>query len=208
MLTRISRGLGRSGKSWEQRSDQNFRAVRTAAGASFSGWRRSLPVRLRRRLWVKAVPRHSEAKDMPYGSEKMFGLVADIESYPKFIPWCSGARISSRRQLEDREIVDGRTIGFNQGVSGKDCFGRVAGSRILSNSRTPPERAAEATRLRMAVSRPRENSSRVEYEAEFEFRSRVLNAFAEMFLDRAVLALMSAFESRAHSLFGVAGDQS
>jgi len=39
--------------------------------------------------------------------------------------------------------------------------------------------------------------SRIEYDAEFEFRSRVLTAFAEAFIDHAVSAVVSAFETRA-----------
>ncbi|OGA18022.1 MAG: ubiquinone-binding protein [Betaproteobacteria bacterium RIFCSPLOWO2_12_FULL_63_13] len=31
-----------------------------------------------------------------YSAEKMYALVEDIESYPKFLPWCSGAEISVR----------------------------------------------------------------------------------------------------------------
>ena len=33
---------------------------------------------------------------VPYKADKLFDLVADIESYPLFLPWCSAARIIKR----------------------------------------------------------------------------------------------------------------
>ena len=32
-----------------------------------------------------------------HSAESMFALVADIESYPEFLPWCGGARVLSRK---------------------------------------------------------------------------------------------------------------
>ena len=33
---------------------------------------------------------------VPYGAGEMYALVADIEAYGKFLPWCGGARIVTR----------------------------------------------------------------------------------------------------------------
>jgi len=33
---------------------------------------------------------------LPYTPEQLFSLVADIERYPEFLPWCVGARIKKR----------------------------------------------------------------------------------------------------------------
>lgn len=33
---------------------------------------------------------------VPFSAEAMFDLVADVESYPRFLPGCSGGRIESR----------------------------------------------------------------------------------------------------------------
>lgn len=30
---------------------------------------------------------------VPYSAAQMYGLVADIKSYPQFLPWCAGARV-------------------------------------------------------------------------------------------------------------------
>ena len=33
---------------------------------------------------------------VPHSASQMFDLVADVEKYPQFMPWCGGASVSSR----------------------------------------------------------------------------------------------------------------
>src|SRR4029077_11347003 len=40
---------------------------------------------------------HAEQRVVPYTPEQMYALVADIERYPEFLPWCVAARIRERR---------------------------------------------------------------------------------------------------------------
>jgi ribosome-associated toxin RatA of RatAB toxin-antitoxin module len=52
--------------------------------------------------------KHSALVAQPPG--RLFDLINDIESYPRFIPWCTHAKVLSR---SDREIV--ATIGVQRG---------------------------------------------------------------------------------------------
>ena len=36
------------------------------------------------------MPTHAEKRVLPYTPEQLFDLVADIERYPEFLPWCVG----------------------------------------------------------------------------------------------------------------------
>ena len=55
------------------------------------------------------MPTHAEQRVLPYTPEQLFALVADIERYPEFLPWCVGARIRERRP--DLVVAD-LIIGF------------------------------------------------------------------------------------------------
>jgi len=33
---------------------------------------------------------------VPHGAAQLYALVEDIESYPRFLPWCAGAEVRSR----------------------------------------------------------------------------------------------------------------
>ena len=41
------------------------------------------------------MTKHSEKRKVPYPPLKMFDLVADIEKYPEFLPWCVASRVIS-----------------------------------------------------------------------------------------------------------------
>ena len=52
------------------------------------------------------MPTHSETKILKYKPEQMFDLVADVNSYPKFLPWCSAARVHSRNMIGKNEVLE------------------------------------------------------------------------------------------------------
>ena len=45
-----------------------------------------------------------------HSAAKMFALVADIEAYPQFLPWCGGSRVVSR---EGRQVTAEVDISFH-----------------------------------------------------------------------------------------------
>jgi coenzyme Q-binding protein COQ10 len=55
------------------------------------------------------MPTHAEERVLLYTPEQLFALVADIERYPEFLPWCVGARIKERQA---NFIVADLIIGF------------------------------------------------------------------------------------------------
>jgi coenzyme Q-binding protein COQ10 len=55
------------------------------------------------------MPTHAEKRVLPYKPEQMYALVADIERYPDFLPWCIAARI---RRREGDVIYADLMIGF------------------------------------------------------------------------------------------------
>lgn len=48
------------------------------------------------------MPQIHKTKRLPYSCAQMFDLVADVEKYPQFVPWCSAARLIRKT---DRELV-------------------------------------------------------------------------------------------------------
>ncbi len=58
------------------------------------------------------MPSHKQTKRSPYSAKEIFHIVKDIESYPQFIPWISGAKIVSEKDgvLEARLDVRFKAI--------------------------------------------------------------------------------------------------
>ncbi|MBT5080324.1 MAG: hypothetical protein HOM62_07095, partial [Rhodospirillaceae bacterium] len=59
------------------------------------------------------MPTHGERKILPYTQAQMFDLVADIERYPEFLPWCVACRI---RKREAAGASDGISDGISDGA--------------------------------------------------------------------------------------------
>ena len=55
------------------------------------------------------MPTHAERRILPHAPEQLFDLVADIEAYPQFLPWCRASRITNRY---DNVVVADLIIGF------------------------------------------------------------------------------------------------
>ena len=49
-----------------------------------------------------------------HGAAQMFALVADIEAYPQFLPWCGGSRVLSRDGSQVTAEVDIAFHGLSQ----------------------------------------------------------------------------------------------
>lgn len=55
-----------------------------------------------------------ETKVLPYTQKQLYDVVSNVESYPRFIPYCSGSRILERQPLEDGKhfMKAELTVGF------------------------------------------------------------------------------------------------
>jgi len=49
---------------------------------------------------------HSESRVMPYSAQQMYDLIAKIEDYPEFLPWCAAVRKRSSKMVDGCETVD------------------------------------------------------------------------------------------------------
>ena len=58
------------------------------------------------------MPQHVERRFMPYSSDQMFDLVAEVECYPEFLPWCLGTRVTRREPGEPGIVEADMLIGF------------------------------------------------------------------------------------------------
>jgi coenzyme Q-binding protein COQ10 len=129
----------------------------------------------------------------------MYALVADIESYPKFLPWCAAARIRARQADGPREVVEADLV-----ISFK-VFREKFGSRVTLN----PGAGSIATvyidgPFRFMHSnwsfRPAEGGCEVEFEVDFEFRNAILQGIIGLVFNDAMLRIVRAFERRAAEL--------
>ena len=145
------------------------------------------------------MPTHAEKKLLPYTREQLFDLVADVERYPEFLPWCVGARI---RERHDNEILGDLLIGYK--MVRERFTSRVVLSRPdridVSYSEGPFK---YLTNHWLFI--PEDGGCLIDFYVDFEFRSKMLQKIMEMFFNEAVKRMVGAFETRAHALYGEPG---
>ena len=143
------------------------------------------------------MPRHSEQRDLPYPPSLLFDVVADIERYPEFLPWCLAARI---RERNDTLVVADMMIGF-RGL--KESFtSRVNLDRPeLKIDVTYEDGPFKYLNNHWIFEETSDGYCRLNFFVEFEFRSRILATLMDMLFHKAVQRMVAAFESRAAKLY-------
>ena len=143
------------------------------------------------------MPTHAEKRELPYRPEQLFDLVADIERYPEFLPWCVGARVRSRE--EDLVVAD-LIIGF-----------KMVRERFTSRVKL------DRPNLRIDVAYTEgpfrylnnhwhfeplaDGRCRIDFYVDFEFRSVILQRIIGALFNEAVRRMVQAFENRARKLY-------
>ena len=145
------------------------------------------------------MPHHAETRRLPYAPELLYGLVADIERYPEFLPWCVGARIRERR---GNEILGDLLIGYK--MVRERFTSRVVLSRPDRIDVSYSEGPFKYLNNHWLFLPQSDGKCLIDFYVDFEFRSKMLQKIMEMFFNEAVRRMLSAFEARAHQLYGEA----
>ncbi|MFC3070046.1 type II toxin-antitoxin system RatA family toxin [Phenylobacterium soli] len=142
---------------------------------------------------------------LPYTPDQLFRLVGDVAAYPEFVPWLTSMRTWNQRHL-------------SEGVEAVDAEAGVGFAFLKERFATRVRRDAQNRQIDVSLLsgpfRKLENRwrfldaghgcTRVEFDIDFQFKSRLLEALLTANFSHAVDRLMSCFEDRAKSLYGEA----
>ena len=140
---------------------------------------------------------HAEKRPLPYTPEQLFDLVADVEKYPEFLPWCVGARVRSN---DGTLIVADLVIGYK-------VFRERFGSRVtlfpdaLKIETEYLDGPFRYMRSHWAF-RPDGAGCEVDFFVDFEFKNALLQGIIGVVFNEAMLRIVRAFERRAAELYG------
>ena len=136
---------------------------------------------------------HKEIYFIKANKETIFNVIANIEHYPVFLPWCVGARIIENKTsgvviLQKAELI----ISFK---SFKEKFisnielDKSNWTIVISSNKKP----FKSLNGRWSILELK-NECKVSFEIEFEFKSIILEKFMGLFFYNAVKSIVSAFE--------------
>lgn len=142
------------------------------------------------------MPIHREKKILPYTPEQMYALVANVERYPEFLPWCLACRV--RTMESPTSFIADLQVGF-----------KMVREQFSSRVMLDPPKAITVTYLNGPFQHlsnewkfaPHPQGAEVDFFLTFEFRSRLLQTLIGVLFEEAVRRMVSAFEARAAKLY-------
>jgi len=146
------------------------------------------------------MPTHAEKRVLPYTQGQLFDMVADVERYPEFLPWCVAARI---RRREGEVFFADLVIGFK--MVRERFTSRVTLTRSNRVDVTYTDGPFHYLNNHWVFNPQPDGSTEIDFYVDFEFRSKLLQTLIGTLFNEAVRLMVAAFERRARYLYGPDG---
>ena len=143
------------------------------------------------------MPRHSEKRIVPYTPEQMFSLVADVERYPEFLPWCVATRIRSRQDNEFTADLIAAFAAFREQYTSRVKLDPDASVILIEYIDGPFEHLTNRWHFGAL-----DSGCEISFDIDFRFRSKTLEVLISGVFTKAIKKMTASFETRAHRLYG------
>ncbi len=140
---------------------------------------------------------HFEQRQLPYTPQQMFDLVAAVDQYHEFAPWCVASRINE---------WESDTVFKADLVVGYKMIREKFSSRVVLDK--PNELFIEYLKGPLknlkntwVFKDDGQGGCIIDFSVEFEFQNGALQALATMFFNEVVKRMIDAFEKRAETVY-------
>jgi coenzyme Q-binding protein COQ10 len=162
------------------------------------------PAMDQRRLFMSETSplskKHRERRLMTVTTKQMFDVVADVDNYKHFVPWCRKSEVTNR--ISDCRFEAELEVGFNMF---SDCFT----SRVtVEEPRLVLSEAADTSVFRHLHFRwefapgPTAGTTWTTFSVDYSFRNRLYASTSVLFFDQVVAKMIKAFSARCKDLYG------
>ncbi len=133
---------------------------------------------------------------VPYTPEQMFALVADIEHYPQFLPWCLGAHIVSRDSHEVVATLELGKAGIREKFTTRNVL--TPSTAMHMHLVNGPFKTLEGQWSFTAI---QEKGSRIGLTMQFEFINALTTMLLARSFEKSCDSLVDAFTQRARATY-------
>ena len=140
---------------------------------------------------------HAEKRRVPYTNEQMFDIVADIEKYPDFLPWCLGSLIRERKK---NILLADMLIGYK-------LFRERFTSKVTLSFPSEIDAVYSDGPFKYLINRwefieEDDGGCTIDFFVDFEFRSKLMQKLIGVLFNDAVKIMVKSFEDRAKNIYG------
>jgi coenzyme Q-binding protein COQ10 len=148
------------------------------------------------------MPEFRTTRRLAHSAEDMFALVADVERYPEFVPFCERLEVRGRRKEGEKDIlVVDMSVGYRlvrETFTSKVTLDRPA-LEVRADYLDGPFRTMENSWQFTPLS---EGGCDIGFRIVYEFKSRMLAALMGAMFDRVFRTFAASFEKRADQVYG------
>ncbi|MCM0036073.1 MAG: type II toxin-antitoxin system RatA family toxin [Burkholderiaceae bacterium] len=134
---------------------------------------------------------------VPHSASQMFDLVADVEKYPQFMPWCGGATVSARDAQGMQASITISLAGIKQTFTTRNIH-QYPNSIVLQLVDGP---FSELTGKWEFISLS-EDACKVLFTLNYEFSNRALERLVGPIFNRIATSFIDSFTQRALVCYG------
>jgi coenzyme Q-binding protein COQ10 len=148
------------------------------------------------------MPEFRTTRRIAHSAEQMFALVAEVERYPEFVPFCERLDVRGRRKEGEKEVlVVDMSVGYKlvrESFTSKVTLDRPA-LEVRADYLDGPFRALENSWTFEPLP---DGGCEVSFCIRYEFKSRALALLMGAMFDRVFRTFADAFEKRADQVYG------
>jgi len=138
-----------------------------------------------------------------HSADEMFALVADVESYPQFLPLCEALNVRGREYAEGEEtLITTMTVGYGlirESFTTEVILDKAARTIFVSYLDGPFAHLENRWHFEPIDA----ETSEIEFYIAYSFRSKLFERLIGGVFDKAVRKYTEAFEVRADAIYGV-----
>jgi len=140
---------------------------------------------------------YKESRWIKYSPEQMFDLVADVNRYSQFLPWCLSTR--TVRVLSETEFHSEMEVGFNRlREKYKSLVTLTPNSKIVVKSL---DGLFKELHTQWTFDPAPQGGTQVGFEIRFAFRSKLLQVMIGTVFNEAARVMVRSFERRADVIY-------
>ncbi len=148
------------------------------------------------------MPRQNEEQIIDFSKDQMFDLVADINSYSDFLPWCDKSNIISREtdSCGNLKLIADLDIGY------KSLSYTYRSDVTLSTTKNFIKVSHVEGPFKHLVNEwtfeeISETSCKIYFFIDFELKSKIFNLLMSEFFDVAFKKIVDSFKNRAREIY-------
>ena len=135
---------------------------------------------------------------VPYSTEEMYNLVAAIEEYPKFLPWCRSTQVMSRDENEVKASIEIARGALNKSFAtiNRMQLNKMIEMRLLQGPFKHLQGFWRFEELKTHT------ACKISFDLDFEFESKLLAVIAGPVFSQIANSMVEAFTRRAIEVYG------